>query len=226
MSTSCTKEFTLKINSAVPDYYAYYKLDEASMATPLIDKVSGFNIASASAASMVSVTGKIAGSVTQVPGPTVIYEYGETAHFVFFSSFTIRFWYKWGGISSPGVILHSGLNGQWEIRQATSGPNTFVELFCSTNPGSATVDGENLTAGIWQRVICWFESGVGSGVKMDNNVPHLQATSSPLDVPFTGDVHLQLSASDVIDEIAIWNRKITDAEMLADWNGGNGVTYP
>lgn len=225
MITPCSKEFTITVNPPTVPYYAYYKLDEATLSTALIDQVSGFTLG-ASAWHMVNTPGKIGGSLDMGNGTNTTFQNGPDAHWIFSDSFTIRFWIKTS--ATGGNYFMFGTGDQWNV--TFIGGSDTLEFLVSTTMGDAFVDTPVLTNGVWHEVFFWWEEGVGCGCRVDNGADVTSANTDPIDTSFIVDtLYLQnshfMNPGFAIDEIAIWDHKLTDAEMTIDWNGGAGTTF-
>ncbi len=229
MSTSCEKEFTLTLGSA---FSAYYKCEEA--ADPIIDQVGESDLTSGG------------GGIVQVPG--IIGNGYDVEHweaevspatkFKFLAhDFTVRLWVymDW----SPGILGQSQFSAirndfgdqSWELYMTVDGTHagpmwrvwdTFNTEF-NVNPNLFLGPG-------WHRIIGWVETGVEIGMRIDNTWQATTAMANPIYDPgaATGLYVANGSSSwhDRLDEIAVWDRLLTVAEMLTDWNGGAGTTYP
>lgn len=227
MSVTCQKDFTITINQIA--YYAYYKLDEATLSTALIDQVSGYTL-NAGSWHMVSTPGKIGTAFDLGNGTNTQFVNGPDAHWVFHNSFSLRVWIMINPTFGVYHLFGTGVGDQWWITYiAGSG---FIEFTVETTGGSVWVDTDPLTPGVWHHLVFWFEQGVGLGVRVDNVATNLSPTTDPIDDTMSATETLYLNNShfiasgNAIDEIAIWDHKLTDAEITADWNNGNGVTYP
>lgn len=224
MSTplTCTKVFTISVPAS---YYAYFKCDEASPITQLNNSVDAFHLPLSVGIAGVSVAGKI-GTAMEMGVANRNFVAAADAHWLLDDSFTVRFWYK------PTNGWPSSLDLFWNNDQTFTFARwedaTFkLTLSCRTVAGTELVASSDLTVGSWNRIIGWFEDGVGLGIKINNDASVLFPTVSPLDPLGASYPYLSMShfvGNDAIDEIAIWNRKLSAAEMLADWNNGNGRT--
>jgi hypothetical protein len=79
----------------------------------------------------------------------------------------------------------------------------------------------------WHRVIFWYKKGIEIGLKIDNDAavtvaaPVLRALEFP-------NISIRSSVENpAVDEFGIYKGLVlTPAEMLADWNDGDGTTWP
>jgi hypothetical protein len=230
-------ETLIGANPTYPIPYAYFKCDEAAASAILVDSIQAFNMTGGSA---VSVPGKINTAIQITPWESE----GPNAHWVvngtLDESVTVRMWVKptTHVNGQHDTILY---NDQWQIEIGDRYSFGFVSIAIIINidPGFvAVVDSgpPGLVLGDWNHVILYFESGFGcggqfNGVRVPTYViePDEHPVAAP--PPITDDPSLVLGifgpASTIyIDEIAIWKGMLTDAQMLADYNNGAGITYP
>lgn len=225
MST-CLKSFIQSVTA--PPYYAYYKLDEAAPANMLVDQIGGFNMTRFSGIAT-SIAGKI-GTAMSLGGVNRPQWITADDHWILTGSFTIRIWFKPVHDSGSSLFL---IHPQFRVSKwGTVAPPTFdayIFFDVVTTAGSVSLQSSAMTVGAWNHVVCVFESGVGLTVYINNGAPTVSATVNLIQPIPSGYILIDTFAAagpDGIDEIAIWNKKLTAAEITADWNGGNGVTYP
>lgn len=232
MSITCSKEYTITLAASEPPCFAYFKLNEASPANTLANEVDDFDLAISSGAG-VSVPGKL-GTALQLPGAadTCRWINGPDAHWVMTGDFTVRFWIKplYDPAGNDQILWAGAQWSVWLMPNFWAFGKMYLEFLVETNPGSAFVDPPTeLNLGAWNHVILWFEQGVGCGAKINNGADILEPAVNPIQAYATLDLNLRRwhdFGSIEMDEIAIWNRKLTAAEMTHDWNSGNGRTYP
>lgn len=228
MSVKCSRTFTLS-EAAGLDVFAYFKLDEASPANTLVDSVSAQNLAISSGTG-VSVPGKI-GTAMQIGNYlTTRWLDGPNTHWVLGPNFTIRFWLKLLYESGNNTILWAGNQWTFWILPDYFAPGDIaLEFIVSTDPGSVAVDIPSVPLGVWNHIVCIFEEGVGGSVIINDGVPVTAAGTDPIYPYATLDLNLRgwndMNA-DAIDEIGIWKRVLTPAEITNDYNSGTGRTYP
>lgn len=227
MSTplTCTKVFTITVPSS---YYAYFKCDEASPIAQLNNSVDAFHLPLVSAIPGTSVAGKIGTAIT---ADGDYHTYRQTDNHWRFTDFTLRFWYKPSNILMGAHAFIYNEDVSFTVSRVQIAPGTVsIRLSCATTGGtvSATADFAAAEVNAWNMITCWFEETVGLGIQINTNAAVTQATADPLDYAFAsafviGIDHHQTSP-EAVDEVALWNRKISDAEITADWNNGNGRT--
>lgn len=227
MTTFCSKSYTLTLAAGGSSPFAYFKCDEASPINQLNNSIDAFHLPLSVGIPGVSVAGKIS-TALEMGIANRSFVAAADAHWLINHSFTVRFWYK-PTLGNPGSLAIFWNNDQtFTIFRWESSP-FMMEMSCRTVAGTEWVDSSALTVGDWNRVICWFEEGVGLGIKINNDAAVTFATASPLAPLGSSYPYLSMShfvGNDAIDEIGIWNQKLSDADMLFDWNGGAGRTYP
>lgn len=228
-ATSCTKQFQITVSLSL---YACYKCDEPSGATALVDSISGFNM-SVSGGSLVSGPGKLGTSVKfgwNFPSAKSVYTnpaVGTNSHWDLSSgSFTVRFWLN----LSPDPLAIN--NWKFFSIEALSG----FDLYYGISDGKIHYEIElggvwqevaaSLGAAGWHRVIVWHEKGSGIGIKIDDGAAVTLAnansqSSENRGIGFFTDSNGGASYG-YMDDIAVWKRKLTDVEMMTDWNSGSG----
>lgn len=227
MST-CVKTFISTVK-ALPPYYAYYKCEEAAL--PIIDSIAGRNFTTG------FFPARVAGKIDYGYDLIGVGKYVYTAisnDFKFLTGdFTIRCWYyepvSWNflrlltndptGDESFQILinddpLHHGPT--WKMWDALGTEHNLVHNAAIT-PG-------------WHRIIVWHDNGVEMGLKVDDladeTTPQAGGIYEPTDSGLLLGYNGVITEHVLVDELAVWNRKLTAAEMTADWNGGAGRTYP
>lgn len=225
-SVSCTREFTIHVTTPQNACFAFEE-----SADPIIDSVGGHSLTSTGA--IVPVTGIIGNGLNVNSWEA---ESAETSDFKYLTSdFTVRIWVNmdWsGGIlgqSQFPVIRNHDSDWSWELYMTTDGSHRGPNWTVYDAVGTSYVVNSNayLTPG-WHRIIAWVKTGVEIGMKLDN--------AADVTVPFATTIYDPSATGsglffanggsgwdDEIDECRIWNRALTPAEMLTDWNGGAGT---
>lgn len=153
------------------------------------------------------------------------------------TAFSISIWIKKDANGNTEFIINKGIGGgvQREYDLLIDGANDKLNVLLfdeDINVGIATASNTALTnLGVWYNsVTTWDGTNIifylngfpdGGGV----NATIIRDTSSDFTIChdlnfakryFTGDV----------DEVGIWSRALTSAEVTTLYNGGNGLTYP
>lgn len=203
---------------------AYYKFDEAvGTGGTVIDTYSvnnGTNIGA------VNITGKIVYAYDyEATDTTDRIWVPDSSNFTHLGAYAISFWAKPESLHSGYVIRHSGGNGFYIA--FVTGTNTIQFLSGSTN----LVSDVTYSAGTWYNVVAQRLTN-GTMQLFVNNVTQ---TSQPTDGSGTIDPSENLTIGNdnggvtpfdgIIDEMAIWNRSLTRAEIEDLYNNGNGITW-
>lgn len=208
---------------------AYYTCDEDTPITILEDSFGLFDLDKSVGVDGTSRPGKISTAlqIGQLGGGAgnTTWTNGPDEHWVC-TDFTVRFWYNFGAVVTvQEAILWTD---QFTIYRDDSyaGPKMTFWLQAA-GQWLSSVPTFDVGSG-WHRIVAWFEEGVGLGLKIDDETSTTHATTDPLDTVTETTLSLRSDNDlyDIIDEIAIWNRKLTDAELTTDWNSGSGKTYP
>jgi hypothetical protein len=209
----------------LPGPYDYWECEEDSF--PVLDSMSQVNFTSGS-------LNRVAGKIGYGLALDSYMETGTTTRFQFSGSFTIRFWYyEDGSLSQLSLLANDAGDESFRIR-ANNAPGDNGIIFSMFDSGNTGFDlnptsGTALGAG-WHRVIVWYEHGVGMGAKIDNDASVTLAQTGGIYATPGNRLYMHVSSTPAsgckIDEISIWNQILTESEMLADWNGGSGRTYP
>ncbi|NTW31036.1 MAG: LamG domain-containing protein [Bacteroidetes bacterium] len=123
--------------------------------------------------------------------------------------------------SAKGIYFFIGPGNDLRVGIATTGNNT--------NVGDLT----SLFTGTWYFVACRFTSGGTLSISVNNNTPN---TITPNFVQSYGSPNIrfgnrktsieELFFSGMIDELGLWTRVLSDAEVTNLYNSGNGFAYP
>lgn len=214
----------------------YYKFDDPTGATNLVDQISGLDMYPLDANwPALSVTGQIStaveiGAVQDLPDIYNWYAFGSLsltnspdwdAWNLNSNSFTIRLWFRTPDSGEFNVF------GLGNIRLDYHSDRTFTFSLYS---GITAIDGGSLPATNWHRVICFWDRGVSIGIKIDDGTTSTLTTTETPD-PFSSSDMLTIGQQSgavraFIDELGIWKYKWTESDMTLDWNGGLGRTYP
>lgn len=225
-SLSCEKVFTITVTE---DFYAYWKFEQSAI--PVLDSTANTNLSVSTYGAFTRVAGKIGFGLSL---NAVELKTAATTRFRFASDFTIRFWFYDAHVLTAGSLLNNDPAGdqsfEVELNSGVGNNGILFKLWDATN----TEHDVNPTSGVelslgWHRVIVYYRHGVQMAAKIDNNATVTLAQAAGI-YATAGNALCVNSALSlpgyIIDELAIWNRVLTPAEMLLDWNSGNGTTYP
>jgi hypothetical protein len=222
----CSRTFTLKeAVSPTPDVYAYYALDEPSLSSEAVDQVSGYNMSWIGGV-IVSTAGKIGTAFAFDGASPYRVQSNSSAHWdLSADSFTIRGWLyvSVNGAGTCSIVSNDNFELVWE-----AGSSMFRWSVQMTDVSTYDLYSGVITTGAWHRIVVWHEKGVGLGMKIDNDA---DITTPNLLSQLSGNHRLYIGAGSSfsvysVDEVGIWKRILTAAELLTDWNSGNGKTYP
>jgi hypothetical protein len=233
----CFKELSIAEDAAALPY-AYYKCDEPAGSLVAVDSIAGFDLVTVNPI-VKWPTAKIG---TAFFDPLLnLQDSIASTHWDFAATgFTVRLWFELNTVPVSNAFFILNVNSspsnitQWDLTlQSSLVPSfrQFPRFRIVLNGISSFVDGPDLTdTTAFHRLMCGWEKGVGVWIKFDNDATISVANTDPslnggnLTKFFLGPTNEPQAMG--IDEVGIWNRTLTAAEILADWNGGAGVTYP
>lgn len=202
---------------------AYYKLEESS--GHLVDSVNGYNTTSETGLAY-QQTGKLNYCIDSSTTDQAII--GDNSNFDL-TNVTVAGWMKSTGSWTPlfSNFIHSGSNFYGYGLYFNNGYPAF-EIATDTTEVIATAD-DPANDGNWHFVVGTYDH---SNVKIyvDGDLQTDQPSSS-MNIVYT-DAVVRIGyidgtqATGSLDEIGIWNRALTQAEVTELWNSGTGKTYP
>lgn len=230
------------------DLFGYWTLNETS--TPCLDSVGGRSLTWQGGAS--SGTGKIGnGLVLDASGTLDFAMHQFTSNPpLSVSAVTVSAWVKVGELGRTQrhvVISYSSLyNRIFELEQLWSGTyNAFRSRFVSTAGTSYYSGGSNVpitATGGWWHIASRFKTtadGLYSDIHVNGTLGSTTAEvtgGSPINMKTaltngiigigSGDNGTSYYSTATIDEVAIFNAYLTDAQILELYNSGNGFAYP
>ncbi len=232
MSVTCVKEFTIQIGTSLPDPFYYYKLDSFSEPT-VPESVAGRDLTRTlgSAVALSIVTGKINSAYKYDTSGSFRAERTNADADFQGLDMTLRLWLFPPSNSNITLlaIASASFNNFFALINSTAGSTMIARARFN---GGANVDvGDNLIPNQWNHVIAWHRQGVEIGLRINNGTPVTTPFVTGLNA--TGLVWFNFPGNGVvadrqsIDELSIWKgQALTTAEQDADWNSGNGLTYP
>ena len=216
---------------------AYWTMNEASSITRQDAHTGNRDLAVGGPAGVPAGAGIIsnAASFGGVASPNTNY-LTNAAGWHFPLGFTVTVWLKFTAIpavdqSILGPYTYAGLSNGWQLVLVGSQSNN-VALRSSDGNVPATDQAINptlLSAGIWYFVSAIFD-GANARVRVNNGAEyvdqHLAANASGLPLIIGSDITNIQPMNGLVDELGIWSRQLSDAELTAIFNVGAGLTYP
>lgn len=225
----------------------YYKMDEAASATTRADSSGNGNTLQRIETSSGTITNKPF-KITAAIGPTIsqaLWGYAGTTNSAFnfdTSSFTVAFWIadtSSGVHSSTAAIMfgqqEASLQWQFFWNDAIADRMTF---YVHRSGGSDNVQYTNNSGvGVFVFVVATYKNNGGAAagnlsISINNGTPvtgNTAVANSTLNTPsikrFAIGSYINTAVfnmRDPIDEIGIWNRVLTAAEITYLYNSGNG----
>lgn len=213
----------------------YYKLDETGGALSVVDSVGTDNGTVSNAAVMVGTAGKINTCADMTGGNYYINSVNPGNSL---DAFTICCWIKKNGL--PGndntIIERSNAVGSFTRIQIFRIANITGKLHTllrdGTNPNVDFFGTSNVTNNAWH-FVALRNTGSRQSIWVDGaEESHNDGTltGGALNTDFfigkTYDAVPRYLQPWLCDEMAIYSRSLSDAELLSLWNSGNGTTYP
>ena len=254
-SVTCFREYTITIEALPPPPDSYWKFDALTgtitKVTP--DAISTRDMSKASASAPALVAGGIFSNCLSFNNKSI--NPAPAAYFRFNSGFTARFWVKYDGTfipngagaelgqirltSDPQRIQFWLSCENWADDDHTievNGP--FAARIFPPDSGGILNLPQNMTENTWNHIVIrWVQPT--SALSLCVNGVVTTATVSLTSVAVANGVFNfapnfsggHFSTPVLIDEVATWDhailgRAVTDAEILSDYNGGIGRTWP
>ena len=210
---------------------AYYKLDETS-GTTVVNSVGGYPNGVLSGNVSVNQTGKLNGAfrftkTTKGSDKVSLTGFGNPA------TLTVSLWVKLNSNTEETYFFFGGKTA-WNIIRCgvnQGGDGKFhLQLYTgSTNP--VIYSDSSASTGVWTHLV--YQYGA-SGMKMWVNGSLQSQTNSYIGTgsgagndKYIGSGTMQAHSPDgYIDEVGIWDRTLTNEEILTLYNGGAGSAYP
>lgn len=250
MSVSCRKDYSLTVISPLPDpvlWYAFETLDAGGV----IDAYNGYDIPRANITSAIfpdpwtawTVVPGLVNSAYQTVMNSGVQGTVNPSPFDLSGdkSVTVRFWFKctkndsfvYWEVNTPcfgcRIAGNSGVPANLYFRcylQMATTPSQYGDIAIAC------------PATVWHRVVFQFDQPNGTlGIQLDDNAMTTQLFTVPAP-PFTNnnkvgeyfyilhEAPTGVSQNAQWDELTIWNTLLTPAQLLYDWNGGAGRTWP
>lgn len=229
--------WTSGLNVGLQDYW-----DMNVTSGTIIDRVKGrVNFTTATVGLACGTDGKVGDGLSQVSGCYAYNTANPLEINIGNDTNTIAFWYKrigpvtadnlwiadFGNIGTSGAgdkgnvfvqhsnSLNAGKVAGWATFFNTGDVQLTQEDSVNDNNWHFYVQVRNSTGGVWM----WKD-----GVRQATNLAYLTYNMSP-----QGNVYLFKRGATYVngslDELAIWNRSLSETEIVQLYNGGNGMTY-
>jgi hypothetical protein len=146
------------------------------------------------------------------------------------TDFTVRFWVK-SLLSAPynawllSFNFSSG-SGEWFFIKNSVNPDDIGFVVETAFPDFYTALTPGFTTGTWHYILATYEPGVRISIRLDGGLPTYTAIPVAIGNPLDSLRFRDSSGLVEFDEIAIWDRLLSEDEITADYNGGAGRTWP
>lgn len=204
--------------SPFPEPFAYFKLDSYAGGVS-IDSIAGNNLL-VEAGSITVSSGKIGDAYFTVSGwestnRTAAFKEGGI-------DLTWRYWTQPSAIGST-IILHKWGAGHGQNLVYLAGGTMIVG---DGGGGHTDTISGSLDPEAWNHVCGWVKNGVEFGLMINGEI--VQIKSFPYVIPTATEfeVHNSNPGSGGLDEISLWKTVLTTNQILIDYNGGLGRTWP
>lgn len=225
--------FTEGASPLLTNLVSYWKMDETSSITT-IDDIHGGLDASVTG-TITSETGKINGAL-RFSG-TQHADVANNASLNPTTSITVQAWiYISASVSTSQAIVskvvadgsHNDPYFSWSLQLQ---PGIAIRFWVATSSGSDVVSASGFTTDTWYHVVGKYTSGAMSitinGTKTSDATPRtgtLNQYTSPVRFAANGTPGEYFNGR--IEEVAVWDRVLSDAEITELYNSGNGLAYP
>jgi hypothetical protein len=217
-------------NTLLSNIVSYWKLDEASGS--VIDSV-GSNNGTCNGTYSQNQSGKIGKSIGFTGGGSGYVDFGNIAALRAPAACTISLWVYITGFTKGQTFVNKvdwGLDRYgWSFEPRTT--TGLLSLWLSDS-GSTVTYTSNLTisggTSSWQHCVCSW-NGTTVNIYLNNAKYSVAQTNSPTDNNYTVKLSTDIatySTAGRLDEVGIWNRQLTDAEVGILYNSGAGNQYP
>lgn len=152
------------------------------------------------------------------------------------TGYSISAWVKTSASTDQIIIARDNVSGtgrMFVVRiELTSGKAEFYRFDSSTNLVTDIKSTSAYNDGNWHHIVAVFDNTVGSKIYVDGSSVASDAVttnnvSGANSIPYIGRFNGASSPMNgAIDEVGIWNRGITSAEVTSLYNGGTGIQYP
>ena len=184
------------------------------------------------------------GNAFNFNGTNAYVDLGNNIFNSFTSDFSVSMWFNVNTVSGNQTLFSTlsynsgnGIGNGWFI---TLRSNALVfEIYTNSGSSSALSSGNIINTSTWYNVIITRKGATGSKVYINGSL--ISSNSSTLDVTYnTSSLQIPCSigawkyasvsvgnyTNGKIDELNIWNKELTAADVTALYNGGTGKFYP
>lgn len=218
----CTKELSLNTASPPIVYYDFQTL--ANGDTEVVDLINGANLTGAG----LTVGPGFIGNGWNSPNQAT--RTGDPIFDLSDTDFTIRFWVKSLASIPYSLWLHSydntGGTGTWNFAKNFANPDDIVFIVTTAFPDFYTVVTPGFPTGQWHYILATYEPGIRIGIRLDGGTPSFVAIPGPIANTLDSLQFRDTAGVVEFDEVAIWDRLLSEDEITADYNGGAGRTWP
>lgn len=201
----------------------YYKMSQASGTSLWLDSLGNNHLTqhgSVSSASGILGTAGVFDTNNYLQASNAnVYDYPSG------QSFTFACWVYPTTLSAFGMVI--GKNFRYDLRLG-SVANTW-DFTRTDGVGSSATTG-TVTANTWHFLCAWYDAVAGTlNLSVNNNTPVTITNTPGIVNTDTFEIGARTGANPFIgriDEVGVWNRVLTSAEITKLYNGGSAVTYP
>lgn len=234
MATTCSRELSITILEPIPDPFFYYKLESNPGGTTIVDSVAARDMSLSSGLAPSSVIPAKIGNGFQfsAQAPISIHRRDNADCAIQGLDVTMRFWVFFNTADVFSVAVQIIQGSSWFILNASNDggfdPKARLQIRRNVSGADNQID-VVLPMNQWNHILCWHEDGVEVGLRVNNGTPSTLAFTDGIQQ--TNSLRLNANTNSggtfIIDEISVWKGQVLTTEQQdADWNGGNGVTYP
>jgi len=152
------------------------------------------------------------------------------------TGFSVSAWVKSSASTDQMIIARDNVSGTGRMfflrLELTTGKAEFLRFDSSTSVVTDIKSSSAYNDGNWHHIVATFDNTIGSKIYVDGTSVASDAVttnnvSGANSVPYIGIFNGASSQMNgAIDEVGIWNRGITSAEVTQLYNSGNGNQYP
>lgn len=223
-----------QVNTLTDRLVAYWKFDETSYGSPVTSFGQLTSTLTANNSPASSTTAKFGRAANLLELDTDYFSMSDNAAVSFGNEdFTITGWYRVDDTSTDRRAIHKGSgidpsNFAYALRYSSSG--NVWRWAISSGSSTTGVNSSTFSSGVFQFVVCYHDSVANTiGISV-NGGSFATASWSSGSWDDSGAFYVGLDPSSMtgydgfIDDVAIWRRMLTAAEIAYLYNGGTGNT--